>query len=196
LKIKFGGYMKKLILILSVLGLTQFAWAQKTHSVDLKKSEIKWTGKKVTGKHLGTVSFESGRITVDDNGVLKSAEFIVDMNSINVTDLSGEWKAKLEGHLKNEDFFNTTVHKKARLKLQKIISKSGNTYEVESNLTIKNVTKPVKFKVSIKDKKISGKLVFNRTHYGIKYGSGSFFTGLGDKMIFDDVELDFKVITK
>jgi len=188
--------MKKLFLILTVLGLTQLTFAQSTSSVNLKESKLAWTGKKVSGKHLGTVSFKSGRVTKDDNGFLKSAEFVVDMNSINVTDLSGEWKAKLEGHLKNEDFFNTTVHKEARLKLQKVISKSGNTYEVESNLTIKNVTKPVKFKLLVNKNKISGKLVFNRTHYGIKYGSGSFFSGLGDKMIYDNVELDFNVVTK
>ncbi|EQC52347.1 YceI family protein [Bacteriovorax sp. DB6_IX] len=188
--------MKKLLLVLAVLGLTQLTFAEKTHTVDTSASKLAWTGKKVTGKHIGTVSFKSGKVTLDSNGVLKSAEFIVDMDSINVTDLEGEWKAKLEGHLKNEDFFNTPVHKEARLKLQKILSKSGNTYEVESNLTIKKVTKPVKFKVTVEGNKMSGKLVFNRTNYGIKYGSGSFFSGLGDKMIFDDVELDFNVVTK
>ena len=188
--------MKKLILILTVLGLTQLAWAEKTSSVDSTKSKLAWTGKKVTGQHIGTVKVKSGSVTLDDNGVLKAAEFIVDMNSINVTDLSGEWKAKLEGHLKNEDFFNTSTHKEARLKLQKILSKKGNTYEVGSNLTIKNVTKPVKFKVAMAGNSFKGKLVFNRTHYGIKYGSGSFFKGLGDKMIFDDIELDFEVKTK
>jgi hypothetical protein len=31
--------------------------------------------------------------------------FVLDMTSINATDLSGEYQQKLNGHLKNGDFF-------------------------------------------------------------------------------------------
>ena len=33
----------------------------------------------------------------------------------------------------------------------------------------------------------------DRTKYNVKYGSGSFFDGLGDKMIYDDFDLDLKL---
>lgn len=191
--------MKKLFMVLAVLGMTQFAFASKTFDVVSKKSKLHWVGTKVTGKHEGVINVKKGKIVLDDNNVLTGAEFTVDMTSINVTDLSGEWKQKLEGHLKNDDFFSVDKHKEAKLKLKKVISKSGDTYEVLSDLTIKNVTKEVKFKVTITTKgelTAKGKLVFNRTKYGIKYGSGSFFKGLGDKMIHDDVSLNFNVVAK
>ena len=40
----------------------------------------------------------------------------------------------------------------------------------------------------------TGTMVVNRTKYGIKYGSGSFFQGLGDKVIYDDFTLKFMLI--
>jgi hypothetical protein len=36
----------------------------------------------------------------------------------------------------------------------------------------------------------------NRTLFGIKYGSGSFFQGLGDKVIYDDFTLAFNVVAQ
>ena len=42
-----------------------------------------------------------------DHGTLVGGQFSIDMNSINNTDIeSEEYSAKLEGHLKDEDFFN------------------------------------------------------------------------------------------
>lgn len=189
--------MKKIILAVA-LGLgSQLVFAARTVAVNTQKSNIKWTGKKVSGKHFGSVKFNSGKISFDNKGVLTSADFKVDMRTINTEDISGEWKDKLDIHLKDGDFFNVKTHKFASLKLQKVLSKKGNTYHVQSNLTIKGKTLPVKFKVTIagdKSKKLTGKLNFDRTKFGIKYGSGSFFKGLGDKMILDDVELDFNVV--
>jgi hypothetical protein len=42
--------------------------------------------------------------------------------------------------------------------------------------------------------KSSGVITVNRAKYDIRYGSGSFFTGLGDKMIYDDFTLDFSLV--
>jgi len=40
-----------------------------------------------------------------DGAQLTGGSFEVDMTSINAADLTGEYKAKLEGHLKSDDFF-------------------------------------------------------------------------------------------
>jgi hypothetical protein len=37
-------------------------------------------------------------------------------------------------------------------------------------------------------------MVVNRTKYDIKYRSASFFSDLGDKMIYDDFTLKFKLV--
>jgi hypothetical protein len=42
----------------------------------------------------------------------------------------------------------------------------------------------------------SGTIRFDRTKYGIRYGSGSFFDGLGDRMISDEVVLKFEVFAQ
>lgn len=194
--------MKKMastILTLALLGLTQSVFADKVLNLNAKASKLEWTGKKVTGQHVGTINFKSGTITLDDKGILKGAEFVVDMNSIIGTDVEGEWKEKLEGHLKSDDFFSTDKNPEAKLKLQKIISQKGNSFEVEANLTIKGKSNPVKFNVNVEPKAAvvaKGSLKFDRTKYDIKYGSGNFFQGLGDKMIYDDVELKFEVSAK
>lgn len=188
--------MKKMILTVALLAISNIALADKTLTVDAGASKLNWLGKKVTGQHEGTINLKNGSLIVDDKGALKSAEFVTDMNSIVTTDLSGEWKDKLEGHLKHEDFFGVDKHKEAKLVTTKVTAKKGSEYEVEANLTIKGITKPVKFNVSLNGSNAKGSLKFDRTKYDIKYGSGSFFEGLGDKMIYDDVELNFSVVAK
>lgn len=62
-------------------------------------------------------------------------------------------------------------------------------------LTLKGITEEVSFPafISVKKNKLvaNGKLTLDRTKWDIKYGSGSFFEGLGDKVIYDDIELNF-----
>ena len=188
--------MKKLFMIVAALLLTNLTFADTTKMVDTEKSKIEWLGTKVTGKHNGNIMFKSGKIVLSKEGILKDAEFVVDMNTINTLDLSGEWKDKLDGHLKNEDFFNVSKYPTSTLKFKKVNSKSGDKYSVSADLIIKGKASPVTFDVSLKDKTANGTLKFDRTKWGIKYGSGSFFEGLGDKMIHDEVKLDFKVAFK
>lgn len=175
------------------------AFADKSFSVDTSASKLEWTGKKVTGQHVGTIDFKSGTVVLDDNGVLKAANFVADMTTISATDLEGEWKGKLDGHLKNDDFFATDKNPEAKMSLKKIISKKGDKYEVEADLTVKGITSPVKFNVDLSNKAkpvLAGNLTFDRTKFNVKYNSGSFFEGLGDKMIYNDVDLKFSVKTK
>src|SRR5688572_11992241 len=56
--------------------------------IDLKKSQLNWLGKKVTGSHTGTIALKSAVISVNQQGELTSANLVVDMNSIKVTDIT------------------------------------------------------------------------------------------------------------
>jgi hypothetical protein len=38
-------------------------------------------------------------------------------------------------------------------------------------------------------------LVFDRSKYEVKFRSGTFFENLGDKMIYDDIELEINLKT-
>ena len=95
--------MKNLILLLVVFISYQSFSNERTVNVD--KSFVKWTGKEITTKiHFGKLNISSGSINLDDNGV--SGEVKVDMETLVVEDLQGEWGKKLEGHLKSDDFFS------------------------------------------------------------------------------------------
>ena len=165
---------------------------KKTFKVNATKSKVVWVGKKVTGEHQGTVNVKSGSLKYDGTSLV-GGEFVIDMTTINTTDLSGEWKDKLDGHLKNDDFFSTDKHKTAKLVIKDAQLGKGGHYDVTGDLTIKGITKPIMFKANLtqKGKYLTAKadIKFNRVDYGVKHKSGKFFENLGDKMIYDDVEL-------
>ena len=158
--------------------------------VDLKKSSLKWQGTKVTGKHYGKIFFKKADVTMKD-GKLSGGEFVVDMSSFTVDDLSGEWETKFMNHIKSDDFFNVKKYPTSSLKIKSV---KGN--EVTADLTIKDKTNEVKFDIKKDGKAYSGTLVFDRTKFGMIYGSGDFFKGLGDKMIHNEVKGDFKFVVK
>lgn len=185
--------LKTIALALVVVLGTTMASAQ-TKTIDSKKSQINWVGEKVTGKHTGTIDFKSGYLVLDKNA-LKGGSFTVDMTSIVVTDLApGKGKEKLEGHLKDEDFFGTDKFETAALDFKKIASKGKDVYTVTADLTIKGITNPVTFDIALKGNTASTKVMIDRTKFDIKYGSGSFFDNLGDKTINDQFELNVNLV--
>ena len=113
----------------------------------------------------------------------------MDMTSLIVTDLEGEYKGKLEGHLKSDDFFGIENFPTASLVFNEVKSTGKNSYSVTGDLTIKGKTNPVAFSISIYGNKATASLKIDRTKYDVKYGSASFFDGLKDKAIYDDFDL-------
>ncbi|MBC7524290.1 MAG: YceI family protein [Flavobacterium sp.] len=180
----------KSIAIALLVTVSTIAVAQ-TKKVDATKSKITWLAKKVTGQHSGTVNLKEGSL-VFKKAKLTGGSFVVDMFTIQVTDLkAGEGKEKLEGHLNSEDFFGTDKFKTANLTFKTVkATKVAGTYSVTADLTIKEITSPVTFDIAVKGKTANAKVVINRTKYGIKYGSGSFFDNLGDKVINDNFDLN------
>ncbi len=165
----------------------------KVHA-DLEKSEISWTGKKVLGEHNGLIKLKDGHLIFTE-GVLTYGEFLVDMNTIETLDLKGGAAKKLDGHLKSSDFFDVEKYPEAKFVSTNIIDegRTGN-YTVEGNLTIKGITKTIRFYVGQTDIDVSGRMIIDRTEFDIKYGSGSFFDNLGDKAIDNEFALDIRVV--
>lgn len=126
---------------------------------------------------------------------MKGGTFTVDMTTINTTDLKpGQGKESLDGHLKAEDFFGVEKHKTANLVFKTISGKGNGLYTVTADLTIKGITKPITFDITVKGNTATTTLKVDRTKYDIKYGSGSFFTDLGDKTISDEFELKVNLV--
>ena len=179
---------------------TPTAKTEKSYTVDVKKTTATWIGTKVTGKHNGALNVANGKLTSDGKNLTGgTVEF--DMTSITCTDLTDKaWNDKLIGHLKSDDFFATTKHPTAKFDITKVTLKTGNDYEVTGNLTIKGITHEIKFPAMIKmDEHVIvtiAKITVDRTQYDIKYGSASFFEGIGDKAISNDFELDVNVVAE
>lgn len=180
--------LKTIAIALVIAAGTTVSVAQ-TKKINTEKSTIKWVGKKVTGEHTGNISFQEG-VLLFKKDKLTGGNFTVNMTSITCTDLSGEWRDKLIGHLKSDDFFGTDKFKTSKLVFKKITPKVNGVYTVTGNLTIKGITAPITFDLAVKGNTATSALKIDRTKYGIKYGSGSFFDNLGDKTINDDFELN------
>lgn len=186
--------MKKGVLSLAlamVFGVT----ATATEPIDGEKKEIKtesstvtWKAYKVGGGHEGTVNLKEGHLMFD-GAKLTGGEFVVDMPSLVTTDDLGDSKAKLEGHLKSDDFFGVETHPTAKLIITSVKPFNDKSSTVTGDLTIKGITKPITFVISLFDSKATATLKVDRAKYDVRYGSGSFFENLGDKTIYDEFDL-------
>ena len=168
-------------------------------SINTEKSTMTWNGKKFTGsEHNGTIDLEKGEIHLDASGNTTGGNFTINMTTIKDKDGS----ENLEKHLKNEDFFDTTKFPKATLSIThifpdgKLLDKAE--YTITADLTIKGISRDIVFPatVSLEDNnlEINADLEIDRTRWGVKYGSGKFFKGLGDKVINDEMNFKIKLV--
>lgn len=165
------------------------ATTNNTVAVKAAVSQVFWKGYKVTGQHEGTIALTEGNLTFADQ-VLTGGSFTVDMTSLVATDLDGEMKGKLEGHLKSDDFFGTEAHPTAQLVITQVGVDAAGGYQVTGDLTIKGITQPVSFPMTIAENTAKASLKIDRTLYDIRYGSNNFFENLGDKAINNEFDLE------
>ncbi|OFX16560.1 MAG: hypothetical protein A2033_08420 [Bacteroidetes bacterium GWA2_31_9] len=173
-------------------------FAQDKYNAETTKSKLEWLAEKITGYHQGTINLKSGEIELKDKTII-DAEFIIDMNSIQCTDLTDEeYNKKIIGHLKSDDFFGVDKFQTATIKLIKPVSFEKGYALINADLTIKGITKPIEFKAVIQklenEVKINANIIIDRTMFDIKYGSGSFFDNLGDKTIYDEFKVKVNII--
>lgn len=174
--------------ILALIVTAAFATNPIKKEVKVKDTTITWVGKKVTGSHTGTIELQEGTLIMEGNELV-GGNFIMNMTSLQVTDLeAGKGKEKLEGHLKTDDFFGVNNFPTATFTITNV-TKNGDGYNVLGDMTIKGITQPMKIRMNIKGNTATTKLEVDRTKFGIKYKSGSFFDNLKDKAINDDFEL-------
>lgn len=156
--------------------------------IKVENSKVVWKGYKMTGSHEGLITLKSGYLNFDQDK-LTGGSFTIDMTSISNVDLEGEYKDKLEGHLKSDDFFGVEKFPSATLIFTNVKSTGKNAYEVTGDITIKGITESVKFDISIYGNKANATLKLDRTKFDVRYGSASFFDDLKDKVIYDEFDL-------
>ena len=144
----------------------------------------------VSGK-FGT--YEATIATEDDNFENATIEFSADIDSINTNNTDRD------NHLKSGDFFDAENHPKLTFKASSF-TKDGADYELIGDLTLRGVTKSVKFPVEfsglMKDPwgntkaglNISGKI--NRKDWGLNWNSA---LETGGVLVGEEVKLDIEL---
>lgn len=165
--------------------------------IDNAKSSVNWIGRKVTGSHDGTIAIKDGEFIFTD-GKLSGGNVVIDTTSIVILDVKDPaTNAQFAGHLASDDFFSLDKFKTASLKITSAVP-TENEYVVTGDLTIKDITHPIQFKLvaNVNGDTLSatGKIVVDRTKYDMKFRSGNFFTNLGDTLIYNEFDLDVDVI--
>ena len=172
------------------------ASGNESAGIALTSSSLKWTGKKLTGEHFGTIQISKGNLILEGDQ-LTGGDFTINMNTIVVEDLTDPDKNKdLTDHLFSDDFFSVANHPEATFTITGVEAlatpdAAGNTHTISGNLTIKGITQGIRFPamVSIDNAGVTAKANFNidRTLWDIKFKSGKFFPELGDKAISDEI---------
>jgi len=177
---------------IAIILTTSTSIAQK-REVKVTESTVEWKGKKITGSHNGTVTLKEGTLVMEGDK-LTGGNFVIDMTSIDVLDLKGDGKENLEGHLRSDDFFGVSNYPTSTLVI-KSANKTEKGYYVNGEITIKGKTEPIAFDLAMNGNQASTQLKIDRTKFGVRYGSGSFFDNLGDNTIYDNFELNvtFKI---
>ena len=166
-------------------------WAiDPTHSeIGFKVKHMMFTN--VSGK-FGT--YDATIVTDDDNFENASMEFSADINSINTNN------ADRDNHLKSADFFDADNHPKLTFKASSFTKIDNHNYELTGDLSIKGVTKTVKFPVEfsglMKDPwgntkaglNIDGKI--NRKDWGLNWNSA---LETGGVLVGEEVKLNIEV---
>lgn len=191
-----SNHLKSLGVFVLALSLTTAVFA-KSQKVDVTKSVVNWTGKKIGGQHHGTISIREGNLEVN-RGKVSGGKVVMDMASIADVDLTDAgYNAKLIGHLKSDDFFGVVAYPSSELVINKV-ENNGPSLTFAGDLTIKGITNPITFAAtSSKDGKntlYKGTITIDRSKYNVRYGSKSFFNDIGDKAIEDEFTLDFNLV--
>ena len=188
------------VLLVAAFLISSFTISPHTNDVKVntKNSKLIWTGSKPTGSHTGTIDILSGFLTFD-HGNFVGGTFSIDMQSLATNDMSEESNKKLDRHLKNEDFFDVEKFSDANLKITKVFKIDDRNYSVLADLTMKGITNPISFEAEVTGSGNSfvaaAKFTIDRTKWGVEYKSGNIFKNLGDKIIYDDIELDVFLIS-
>jgi len=173
-----------------------------TYTLDAEASIIEWTGRNPNTKHHGILSLSEGSLTVDAGNI--SGKFKIDMNSIRNLNLEGdELQPVLEAHLKSDDFFFVKLFPWAWFHLTIAHPVDDPTYtlpnyQVGGDLELRGVTAPLAFPASmfqLEDGSITADahFDFDRTRWGIIYGSSRFFKHLGMHVVYDLISVQLKL---
>lgn len=166
--------MKKLVLVAAAAFLSLSAFAQNKWSVDPMHSSVNFSV-----KHMG-ISIINGHFDKYTGNITAAKPDFTDA-TIDFTVQTGSVNTQVEPrdkHLQADEFFGTEKFPEMKFASTSFKKIKGNEYALAGNLTVRDVTKPVTFKViyggTAKDHSGNSKAGFhatttiNRLDYNIK----------------------------
>ncbi|WP_341200281.1 YceI family protein [Croceibacter atlanticus] len=180
--------MNKLLICLGVMMLSVcISNSQKMYDLDTDESLLNWKSDyvfKIAGHH-GFVKFNDGKL-ITINGNITGGHFTIDMTTIENVD--GGYNEGLVSHLKNEDFFDIYKYPTAYIEFTNVVyNKSINEHLIDAMLTIKDVSKHVKFtaKADGTNNTMTARFKIDRSRWQINYNHD-----LKDSTISEAVEFN------
>ena len=163
--------MKKYIIITALLFCIKTSYSQRILTPTGEGSKVHFVIKNFGIKTGGDLSGLKGTIKFDPKNLSVWAfDVTVDASTID-TDNSSR-----DSHLRKEDYFDVAKHPTIHIVSTKInATDKPGTYSMNANLTIKGITKPVKFNFKVNSSKngymFAGEFSMNRRDFNI--GSSS-----------------------
>ncbi|MBK6265107.1 YceI family protein [Marivirga sp. S37H4] len=164
-----------------------------TLSINTTKSKIDWIATEMRGakSRTGKISLIDGYFLTTNNEIA-GGKFIVDMETMDVTDMPVHEKIALKNlinHLKSDDFFNVAFYPVSILEITSVESLETDSLKISGNLSIREITRNIEFVARQNEKHFTAQFTFNRLDWNIAY-EGSW----ADKTLIDkEVELSISV---
>lgn len=174
-----------------LLILAGFAGVLAAKEYQVVDHTIRWTGSTPVKFHTGLLSPKSSTVRINDAGKVELLEVVLDMDSINVTDMSeGRMRNKLTGHLKNDDFFNVSAFPTANFKMDR--HEDG---QLKGMLEIRGVKMDFAIPVEVKGDamngwSLAGSFTFDRQEFDVNYQSGGLLSIAKDKLLDDEIKVE------
>jgi polyisoprenoid-binding protein YceI len=154
--------------------------------VNTKKSTLSWTGNAAFDAYAltGTLKVKSGSLKIK-NDTIKALKITINMKSLD------HENDDLKKHLSGKDFFEVKTYAEAIFELTEPVKVCNNKAQLIGTLSIKNITKTETFLITLNDEysNLSFDIAIDRTVYGVKFNSPSFFKKMKENAIADEFKL-------
>ena len=168
-----------------------------SYLLDCNESRINW----YCVTHTGYVKFNKGRLLFADGNII-GGDFEICMDSISNIDIDYLlMKEVLVNSLKSEDFFDIKTFPTAVFNIARVKKITNDSFEVVGNLTIKDITRQIRFhsNIQIQDSLIlveSERFPIDRTKWGITIYSENYEQTDKSFLFTDLVEIQISVLLK
>ena len=181
------------IYIITLFAFTSLTMNAQEYSMNNKKSNLTWTGKAAFSSYSlsGDLKTSQGKILIENN-TIKSLDITIDMTSLT------HKNKNLKSHLRSKDFFEVKRYKQAQFTITKPVQIVDRKATLVGTMKIKKTSLEESIEANIKIKGGQVILTFNtkldRTKYGVKFNSPSFFKKMKENAIADNFLLKGELI--